>query len=215
MTGDSGVTTATPELPERFEYVECLESRRLRRMRDLGLITDDQLWGERDPRETLQAFGIPSPHYCRRPGWTMGAAVRLADGRRWHLPRLTPALAITTPGLMATVRAFLRVLDVHQADVEDMQARWNVHQEANRLAQVLIGANYQLGGVYGPDLIRLAPDEREQRHRDTLARVTNWGDVQLWTTCCRALVSALDAAPKFLDLCVAFDLMLGWADSPN
>lgn len=199
-----------------FVYVESLTSRRLMRMKALGLITDEELWPD-DGGWSFRGhmLGIRPPEFCRRPGWTKGAAVRLADGRRWHLPRIDPALAVTTPGLMAAIRSLLRSYGAHMAQPDDTRLRLGLHQSGDELTRVLVGANYFVCYTYGPGGRPLTDAERAEQHLDSLIRLTTWSEPLAWTTCINALVRAIDRTDAVMSLAIAFDPMLGWADSPN
>lgn len=77
------------------------------------ILPGESFWGD-------EAGGAPADVATesrgRRPGWTPGIAVRLADGRDWHLPRVDVPLLLTTPGLQDDLIATFRLVDDMQRE---------------------------------------------------------------------------------------------------
>ena len=85
----------------------------------------------------------------RRRGWTTGGmAVRLADDYRWHLPAITPALLMSTPGLREDLKSILAVTTradrAAKAGEDDADNFSSYCNRMGALAQRLLGVNYDL-----------------------------------------------------------------------
>ena len=86
--------------------------------------------------------------WCRRPGWTRGLPVRLADGSLWSIPKLDVVILITVPEMCADLtRAFDLADEIDREEEDGKEHAVKVLRHHAHLANIgvrLLQLNYDL-----------------------------------------------------------------------
>ncbi len=94
---------------------------------------------------TLTKFRLE--RHSRRPGWTSGAKVKLADGMVWNLPGIDLALVVTSPELRIDLNNVLAIASFDCGGAASDASLDDVLRFHSRMAQVgvrLLQTNYDL-----------------------------------------------------------------------